>query len=106
MTDQQATVKEQLDLIKDAVETAIMQAAEISGLRNWLIYHHFRNLKQGEWPNEEEILIGEGQSLGMAFEGIVDPDDTDYLDSRWCTECDTEKGINKLEEIAYESEPI
>ena len=102
----EATRAEQIQIIQRAVETAIKQASEISGLRNWMIYHHFKALKIGEWPNDEAIVQGEGQSLEMAFGDIIDPDDHEYLKSRWFVDCATEKGIFKLADIAYESEPI
>jgi hypothetical protein len=66
------TIKEQLDQIKDAVETAIIQAAEVSGLRDWLVYHHLKNLITDEDLNEEMIVLGVVQLLEIAFEGIID----------------------------------
>jgi hypothetical protein len=86
MTQRAATQKEQLDIIRDAVVTAITQAAELSGLRNWMIRAHFLDLKPGEWPNEEKIVQGEGQSLQSAFEDIIDPNDTEFWESTWATD--------------------
>jgi hypothetical protein len=77
--NRKATRKEQIEIIQAAVETAIMQASAISGLRNWMIYHHSKNLKPGEWPNGESIVQWEGQSLCDAFEHIIDPDDKEKL---------------------------
>ncbi len=104
--ERKATKEEQISIIQEAVETTISQAAELSGLRNWLIYRHFKQLKAGEWPNGEMINFSEGEGLIQALNQIIDPDDSEYLTSRWFTECCTEKGIFKLHEIVYEDEPL
>ena len=85
------TKQEQYEKILDAVETAIIQAAELSGLRNWMIYHHLKNLKPKEEPNEELIVQSEGNSLIAAFEGIIDPDDREYFESELYENCDTDR---------------
>ena len=107
MTEQRAaTQKEQLNEIKDAIETVIIQAAEISGLRNWLIMRHFLKLKPGQWPNGEMIVQGDGEGLIQAFEAIIDPDDMEFFNSNWAKECATARGIDDLEQLVYESAPI
>jgi hypothetical protein len=75
------TTQEQYERVLDAVETAIVQAAELSGLRNWLISECLRWLKKGEDPNEEMIVQGIGLDLLQAFETIIDPDDQEFLNS-------------------------
>lgn len=73
-----ATQREQIEMVFDAVTTAVTQAAEISGLRNWLIFTCLRNLKAGEWPEQELIVHGIGHMLEEAFSTIIDPDDPEF----------------------------
>jgi hypothetical protein len=76
-----ATLGEQTERIDDAIETAILQAAEISGFRDWLLQCHLKSLAEGEWPNEEAIVQGKGDALVRAFESAIDPDAVEYLKS-------------------------
>ena len=102
----QATRKEQVEIIQDAVVTLINQSAEISGLRNWLIWAALRHLKKGEWPNGEIIIQGGAPGLIEAFTEIIDPDDEEFLQSKFYLDCATEKGIFRLDQLLYESELI
>lgn len=106
MTERKATKKEQLAVIQNAVETAIEQASQLSGLRNWYIWNCFKHLKEGEWPKDEMICQSIGRELIIVFGDIVDGDDKEFFESNFYTECDTEKGIFRLHDLIYESEPI
>ena len=101
-----ATKAEQIEVVQDAICVAITQSAELSGLRNWLIYNALKKVKPGEFPNGEMIVHGYGRQLTQAFQDIIDPDDTEYFESSFYLQCDTEKGIFRLADLVYESEPI
>ena len=62
--------------IVDVVEEAIRQSAELSGLTEWFVFHALNNGAD----NEDQLCQEVGQSLVMAFEGIPDPDDTEFWD--------------------------
>lgn len=106
MSERKASKQEQVEIVQDAVETLIVQAAELSGLRNWLIWAALKHLREGEWPNEEIIVQAGGIGLEEAFNAIIDPDDNEYLESKLYLQCGTEKGIFRLADLLYESEPI
>jgi hypothetical protein len=74
------TKQKQYEHICDAVETAIIQAAEISGLRNWLIWLTLNNLKECP-PIKERIVQNTGATLLPGFEGMIDPDDQEFFNS-------------------------
>jgi hypothetical protein len=89
MKKQYVTKQQQYEIVVDAVERAIIQTAEISGLRNWLMYHKLQGLKKGEMPNGEGInhaLVG---VLQEAFFSIIDPDDREYFASELYQHRDT-----------------
>lgn len=106
MSERKATKQEQIEEIQRAVEVLIKQTAEISELRNWLIWAALKHLPEGEWPNAEIIIQAGGPGLIDAFNDIIDPDDNEFLESKFYTECATEKGIFRLCDLLYESEPV
>jgi hypothetical protein len=71
--------------VAQVVDTLIVQAAECSRLRDWLIFDTLRALRGNEsfWqdPNAAEQLLQSHQDLIDAFEGIVDPDDDEFAKS-------------------------
>jgi hypothetical protein len=71
------TEQEKLEFVARVVDTAIVQASESSGLRDWLIKRALASYTGWMQPNAAEDLLQMHDDLIAAFEGIVDPNDED-----------------------------
>lgn len=63
--------------ITEVVEEAIRQAAEVSGLTEWYIFHALEEQQKDEF-REEQLFECIADPLEQAFEGIPDPDDKEF----------------------------
>jgi hypothetical protein len=68
------TREEKLAFVGSVVDLAIIQAAEASGLRKWLVEQGMGCFIGWQEPNAEELLLDSCEELTSAFEAIVPPD--------------------------------
>jgi hypothetical protein len=74
------TEKEKRDFAERIVDTAIVQASESSGLRDWLIKRALQGFTEWDRPNAAELMLQGYDDLIAAFEDIVDPDESNPSD--------------------------
>jgi hypothetical protein len=67
------TQEEKIAFVEAVVDAAIIQSAECSGLRKWLVQQAVASFTCWQHGNAEEILLHSFEDLTDAFSLIVDP---------------------------------